>query len=79
MATLKEIKGTTIQFRDSDPEVYAGSWSSGGAMNTARNSGSSSSGGGADSGFINVNINLEEVNSARNRIPSLSHDRAFEF
>ena len=35
--------------------------------------------GGADSGFINVNINLEEVNSARNRIPSLSHDRAFEF
>ena len=35
--------------------------------------------GGADSGFINVNINLEEVNSARTRIPSLSHDRAFEF
>ncbi len=35
--------------------------------------------GGADSGFINVNINLEEVKSTRNRIPSLSHDRAFEF
>ena len=35
--------------------------------------------GGADSGFINVNINLEEVNSARNRMPSLSHDRAFVF
>jgi len=36
MATLKEIKGTTIQFRDSDPEVYAGSWSSGGALNSGR-------------------------------------------
>ena len=34
---------------------------------------------GADSGFINVNINLEEVDSARKRIPSLSHDKAFEF
>ena len=33
--------------------------------------------GGADSGFINVNINLEEVSSARTRIPSLSHDKAF--
>jgi predicted amidohydrolase len=35
--------------------------------------------GGADSGFINVNINLEEVNSARTRIPSLRHDKAFVF
>ncbi|HIB93430.1 MAG TPA: carbon-nitrogen hydrolase family protein, partial [Candidatus Lambdaproteobacteria bacterium] len=35
--------------------------------------------GGADSGFINVNINLEEVDSARSRIPSLSHDKSFEF
>ena len=33
--------------------------------------------GGADSGFINVNINLEEVSSARTRIPSLGHDKAF--
>ena len=32
---------------------------------------------GADSGFINVNIDLEEVSSARTRIPSLSHDKAF--
>ena len=34
---------------------------------------------GVDSGFINVNIDLEEVDSARKRIPSLSHDKAFEF
>ena len=36
MATLKQIKGTAIQFLDSDPVVYAGSWSSGGSLNTAR-------------------------------------------
>jgi hypothetical protein len=36
MATLKEIKGTAIQFLDEDPVVYVGSWSSGGALNTAR-------------------------------------------
>ena len=35
--------------------------------------------GGVDSGFINVNINLEEGDSARVRIPSLSHDKSFEF
>ena len=35
--------------------------------------------GGANSGFINVNINLEEVSSARVRIPSLSHDKSFHF
>ena len=35
--------------------------------------------GGANSGFINVNINLEEVNYARVRIPSLSHDKSFKF
>jgi predicted amidohydrolase len=34
---------------------------------------------GAHSGFINVNIDLEEVDSTRKRIPSLSHDKAFEF
>ena len=34
---------------------------------------------GADSGFINVNIDLEEVDSTRKCIPSLSHDKAFEF
>ena len=34
---------------------------------------------GADSGFINVNIDLAEVDSTRKRIPSLSHDKVFEF
>ncbi len=34
---------------------------------------------GSDSGLINVNIDLEEVNSARMRIPSLRHDKIFEF
>ena len=34
---------------------------------------------GSDSGFINANIDLEEVNSARMRIPSLKHDKTFEF
>jgi len=29
---------------------------------------------GADSGFINVNINPAEFDSTRKRIPSLSHD-----
>ena len=36
MATLKQIKGSAIQFLDADPVVYAGSWSSGGSVNTAR-------------------------------------------
>ena len=34
---------------------------------------------GAASGFINVNIDLEDVDYTRNRIPSLRHDKAFEF
>ena len=36
MATYKEIKGVTVQTRDEDPTVNAGSWSSGGSLNTAR-------------------------------------------
>jgi len=36
MATLKQIKGTAIQFLDADPVQYVGSWSSGGNLNTAR-------------------------------------------
>jgi len=36
MTTLKNLKGTAIQFLDADPVVYAGSWSSGGSVNTAR-------------------------------------------
>ena len=34
---------------------------------------------GSDSGLINANIDLEEVNSARMRIPSLKHDKTFKF
>ena len=34
---------------------------------------------GSDSGLINANIDLEEVNSARTRIPSLKHDKTFKF
>ena len=34
---------------------------------------------GTSSGFINVNINLEEVNMARVRIPSLSNEKPFGF
>ena len=36
MATYKEIKGVTIQTRDEDPTVNAGSWSSGGNLNNTR-------------------------------------------
>ena len=36
MTTLKNLKGTAIQFLDADPVQYVGSWSSGGSVNTAR-------------------------------------------
>ena len=36
MAKLKQIKGTRIQFRDTDPQIYAGSWASGTDINTSR-------------------------------------------
>ena len=36
MATLKQIKGSAIQFLAEDPVEYAGTWSSGGSLNTAR-------------------------------------------
>jgi hypothetical protein len=36
MATYKEIKGVTVQTRDSDPVEFVGSWSSGGSLNTQR-------------------------------------------
>ena len=39
MTTLKNLKGTAIQFLDADPVVYIGAWSSGGDLNTARESG----------------------------------------
>ena len=34
---------------------------------------------GSDSGLINAKIDLEEVNSARMRVPSLRHDKSFQF
>ena len=37
MTTYKSIRGLTVQSVTTDPEVYANSWSSGGALNTARN------------------------------------------
>ena len=36
MATYKEIKGVTVQTRDSDPVLNVNSWSSGGSMTTDR-------------------------------------------
>jgi len=36
MATLKQIKGSAIQFLDADPVVYAGTWATGGSLNSAR-------------------------------------------
>ena len=36
MATYKEIKGVTVQTRDTDPTVNVGSWATGGSLNTAR-------------------------------------------
>ena len=36
MATYKEIKGVTVQTRDEDPNLFVGSWSSGGNLNTDR-------------------------------------------
>ena len=36
MATYKEIKGVTVQTLDEDPVVREAVWSSGGALNTAR-------------------------------------------
>ena len=39
MATYKEIKGVTVQTKDSDPVLNVGTWASGGAMNVASGSG----------------------------------------
>ena len=36
MAKYRELKGITVQTRDSDPVVGGGSWSSGGDLNTAK-------------------------------------------
>ena len=37
MATYKEIKGVTVQTRDTDPTVNAGTWASAPNMNVAKN------------------------------------------
>jgi len=42
MTTLKNLKGTAIQFLDADPVVYVGAWSAGGTMNTGREAGGGS-------------------------------------
>ena len=39
MTTLKNLKGTAIQFLDADPVEYAGSWATGGNLNTAKRQG----------------------------------------
>ena len=36
MTTLKNLKGTAIQFLDADPVQYVGTWASGGDLNTGR-------------------------------------------
>jgi len=36
MATYKEIKGVTVETRDSDPVSNVGTWASGGSLNTSR-------------------------------------------
>ena len=61
MTKLKNLKGTAIQFLDADPVVYAGTWASGGNLNTARTAlggaGSTSAGivfGGRTPGIVSV-------------------------
>ena len=41
MAKYKEIKGVTVQTRDTDPTLNVGSWASVSALNTARDNGAS--------------------------------------
>ena len=51
MTTYKSIRGLTVQSVTTDPEVYAGSWSSGGTMNSAR-SAKQSGGTGNDNAIV---------------------------
>ena len=63
MATYKEIKGVTVQTKDSDPNLFVGTWSSGGALNTARYAGTGF-GTGADSGIVaGANVPAPSANS----------------
>ena len=50
MATYKETKGVTIQTIDGDPDVFAGTWSSGGNLNV----------GGDITAFASSDENLKE-------------------
>ena len=66
MTTLKNLKGTAIQFLDADPVVYAGSWSSGGSLNTARTA-LQSSGTGTDNAIVGGGYN---ASSSPSRVQS---------
>ena len=66
MAKLKDIKGTAIQFLDADPVLYAGSWSSGGSLSTARTA-LQSSGTGTDNAIVGGGYN---ASSSPSRIKS---------
>jgi hypothetical protein len=63
MATYKEIKGVTVQTLDSDPVINAGTWSTGGSMNTGRQSPYSNgtqSAAWAAAGYTTTNVTLNE-------------------
>jgi len=66
MTTLKDLKGTAIQFLDEDPVVYVGSWSSGGSLNTARTA-LQSSGTGTDNAIVGGGYN---ASSSPSRVQS---------
>ena len=55
MATYKEIKGVTVQTKDTDPVLNVGSWSSGGTMNQARRA--SGGAGSYTAGFVFGGLN----------------------
>ena len=67
MATYKEIKGVTVQTRSEDPTVNAGTWATGGSLNTGRESVASSgiltsgqaAAGYASTGVTNVTENYD--------------------
>ena len=64
---LRDEVDTSIVIVNSDPEDM---FADGGRIGLE---------GGTNEGFINVNINLEEVIKARNRIPNLINEKPFSF
>ena len=62
MATYKEIKGVTVQTRDTDPTVNAGTWASGGDLNEGRESAGTSGTltAGLYAGGYNITANVEK-------------------